>query len=58
MSSLPNIPDKDPDHPRWLLDLHEWVVYPYKDIESDVEKEGYGIVSYTWGMWADLRGAT
>lgn len=49
-----NVPDNDPSHPRWLLDIKNWRVHPYKEVASDVEKTGYGIVSYTWGMWADF----
>ena len=44
-----DVPENDPSHPRWLLDIKNWRVHPYKEIASDVGKTGYGIVSYTWG---------
>jgi hypothetical protein len=54
MSSQPYIPDQDPNHPRWLLDLENWTVFPCEDVKDLIEREGYGIVSYTWGKWADF----
>ncbi|KAJ5100690.1 hypothetical protein N7456_006742 [Penicillium angulare] len=54
MSNKPYIPDSDPDHPRWLLNLDKWEVFPYEDVEDEVKENGYGIVSYTWGMWSDF----
>ncbi|BCS28341.1 uncharacterized protein APUU_61389S [Aspergillus puulaauensis] len=50
--SAPPIPKNDPNHPRWLLDTSNWKVCQYTDIEAEVHKEGYGILSYTWGKWA------
>lgn len=49
-----NIPENDVNHPRWLLDIKDWCIYPYAEVRSQVESTGYGIVSYTWGMWADF----
>lgn len=49
---MANIPPNDPSHPRWLLDIEEWVVRDYRDIEHIVLQHGYGIISYTWGRWA------
>ena len=49
------IPSNDPTCPRWLLDLHDWVVRPYADIhQSTLLHNGYGIVTYTWGRFADF----
>jgi hypothetical protein len=48
-----NIPPNNPKHPRWLLDLKEWRIKDFRDIQDEVRQIGYGIVSYTWGMWAD-----
>lgn len=52
MVDIPDIPPNDPSHPRWLLDLDEWVIRDYKEIEHEVVRDGYGIISYTWGRWA------
>ena len=49
------IPPNDPNRPRWLLDLEEWQIRDYRDVKDQVAKIGYGIVSYTWGMWADFK---
>lgn len=46
------IPANNPNHPRWLLDTQKWKICQYTDIEAEVHKEGYGILSYTWGRWA------
>ncbi|KAJ5358682.1 uncharacterized protein N7496_011095 [Penicillium cataractarum] len=54
MAESPFIPPPDPKHPRWLLDLLNWQVVPYKEVASQVQNNGYGIISYTWGMWADF----
>ncbi|KAJ5615053.1 heterokaryon incompatibility protein het-6-like protein [Penicillium hordei] len=42
----------DKPKPRWLLDTHEWRIVLYTEVASQVESadEGYGIVSYTWGL--------
>lgn len=44
-------------HPRWLLNLDKWCICSYNDVEDEVKKQGYGIVSYTWGRVA-VRGKT
>lgn len=49
MSILENNPSK----PRWLLDTVDWKVCWYTDVEAEVHKNGYGIISYTWGRWAN-----
>lgn len=46
------IPKNNPNHPRWLLDKEEWRICQYTDIENEVHRNGYGIISYTWGRWA------
>ncbi|KAF5855105.1 hypothetical protein ETB97_010045 [Aspergillus alliaceus] len=48
-----NIPENDKNRPRWLLDIDLWLIFPYDEIEQ-IGEVGYGIVSYTWGMWADF----
>lgn len=47
------LPPNNSEHPRWLLDLKAWEVRDYREIASDVLESGYGIISYTWGRWAD-----
>jgi hypothetical protein len=48
-----NIPANDPTAPRWLLDLQEWRIQPYTEVPRDIlDREGYGVVSYTWGYIA------
>lgn len=49
---MANIPPNDSNHPRWLLDTEQWAIRDYLDIEDDVLRHGYGIISYTWGRWA------
>ncbi|KAJ5263295.1 hypothetical protein N7478_010900 [Penicillium angulare] len=51
----PYIPEKDPNHPRWLLNIDTWEVFPYEAVKDEVASNGYGIVSYTWGMWSDFN---
>ncbi|PQE31566.1 Heterokaryon incompatibility protein [Rutstroemia sp. NJR-2017a WRK4] len=51
---MANIPSNDSMTPRWLLDIHEWKVVPFKDVSRSIlEREGDCIVSYTWGYIAD-----
>jgi hypothetical protein len=50
------IPKNDPLHPRWLLDTDKWAILEYQNIKADVLKNGYGIISYTWGRWATWDG--
>ena len=49
---MPLLPKNDPLHPRWLLDTEKWTILEYQNIKEDVVKQGYGIISYTWGRWA------
>ncbi|KAB8271100.1 hypothetical protein BDV30DRAFT_250262 [Aspergillus minisclerotigenes] len=52
MASI-NVPPNDPKAPRWLLDLQEWRIQPYTEISREIlDREGYGVVSYTWGYIA------
>jgi hypothetical protein len=45
------IPPNEPTAPRWLLDLHEWRIQPYTEVSKEIlNSEGYGVVSYTWGV--------
>jgi hypothetical protein len=53
---MANIPPQDPENPgnpRWLLDLTTWTLREYRSISADVEAKGYGIISYTWGLYRD-----
>ncbi|GFF21975.1 uncharacterized transporter ESBP6 [Aspergillus udagawae] len=54
---MANIPPNNPSHPRWLLDLEQWAIRDYREIEDDVLRNGYGIISYTWGRWASWNQA-
>ncbi|KAJ5319835.1 hypothetical protein PENANT_c026G00225 [Penicillium antarcticum] len=49
---MAEIPPNNPNHPRWLLDLENWAIRDYREIEDEVLQNGYGIISYTWGRWA------
>ena len=55
-------PPNDETHPRWLLDLTEWCVKDYNNITFDTDPtksgHGYGIISYTWGMYWQNRDDT
>ncbi|KAF4453167.1 Heterokaryon incompatibility [Fusarium austroafricanum] len=43
----------DRDTPHWLLDIREWRLYEYAQLDPENRQIEYGIVSYTWGMWRD-----
>jgi hypothetical protein len=47
------IPKNDNEHPRWLLNIQEWSIHPYNEVEVQIRNLGYGILSYTWGAWAN-----
>ncbi|KAJ5082370.1 hypothetical protein N7532_011413 [Penicillium argentinense] len=47
------IPENEPAHPKWLLDTERWKICDYGDVYKEVQRDGYGIMSYTWGRWAD-----
>lgn len=50
------VPENDPKAPRWLLDLEKWKIKPYTKVPRDIlEREGYGVVSYTWGYIANWK---
>ncbi|KAI9042480.1 uncharacterized protein KD926_005561 [Aspergillus affinis] len=56
MADTIQVPPNDPQNPRWLLDLEEWKVKPFTEVpRGTLEREGYGIVSYTWGYIADYE---
>ncbi|KAK6810946.1 hypothetical protein RU639_013259 [Aspergillus parasiticus] len=52
MTSI-HVPPNDPKAPRWLLDLQQWRIQPYTEVPREIlDREGYGVVSYTWGYIA------
>lgn len=50
---MANIPPNEPENPRWLLDVDVWELCEYRNIRENVKKQGYGIISYTWGLYRD-----
>jgi hypothetical protein len=37
--------------PEFILDYKEWTIKRYSACKADIEKEGYGVISYAWGKW-------
>lgn len=35
------------------LDFNNWALCEYQNTREAVEKQGYGIISYTWGLYRD-----